>query len=95
MNTDPDQEAQKYADPDPQHCFSGLIGCLFPCGFFINRGIFGIFYVLYSTVSEDAGIELRTVVTLALAVRRYNRSARYHLQLSYISSHLEQKKHSD
>jgi hypothetical protein len=40
--------------------------------------IFGIFKILYSTllhllptVSEDNGIEPRTVATLALAVRRY------------------------
>jgi hypothetical protein len=31
-----------------------------------------------STVSEDAGIEPRTVATLALAVRRSNLSARSH-----------------
>jgi hypothetical protein len=31
------------------------------------------------TVSEDAGIENRTVATLALAVRCYNHSARSHL----------------
>jgi hypothetical protein len=31
-----------------------------------------------STVSEDAGIEHRTVATTALAVRRPNHSARYH-----------------
>ncbi len=32
-----------------------------------------------STVSEDAGIEPRTVATLALAIRRSNHSARSHL----------------
>jgi hypothetical protein len=32
----------------------------------------------YSTVSEDAGIEPRTYTTLALAVRRFNHSARSH-----------------
>ncbi len=61
---------------------------------FLNRGIFGYFFVLFfiqhcficrpldSTVSEDAGIELRTVAnfaTLALAVRR-SHSARPHPQ---------------
>ncbi len=41
-----------------------------------------------STVSEDAGIEHRTVATLALAVRRSNNSARSYL-LGYSSrSHL-------
>ncbi len=34
-----------------------------------------------STVSEDAEIEPRTVATTALAVRRYNHSARSHPQL--------------
>jgi hypothetical protein len=56
-----------------------------------NRGIFWIFFhVLYfiqhclichsidSTVSEDVGTDSRTVATLALAVRRSNRSARSH-----------------
>ncbi len=33
---------------------------------------------LDSTVSEDAGIEPRTVATLTLTVRRSNHSARYH-----------------
>jgi hypothetical protein len=33
-----------------------------------------------STVSEDAGIEPRTVVILALVVRRFNHSARSHPQ---------------
>ncbi len=32
----------------------------------------------FHTVSEDAGIEPRTVATLALAVRRANNSARSH-----------------
>jgi hypothetical protein len=58
-----------------------------------NRGIFDYFiYVPYftqhcfvcrpldSTVSEDAGIEPRTVATLALAVRRSKLSARSHPQ---------------
>jgi hypothetical protein len=35
-----------------------------------------------STVSEDAGIKLRTVATLAVAVRRSNHSVRSHPQLS-------------
>jgi|688.fasta_scaffold929695_1 hypothetical protein len=34
-----------------------------------------------STVSYDSGIEVRTVATLALAVRRCNRSARYRPRL--------------
>ncbi len=54
------------------------------------KGLFFIFSVLYlpvlnlpplisgSTVSEDAGIEHRTVATSALAVRRYKLSARSH-----------------
>jgi hypothetical protein len=59
----------------------------------IKGGIFGffLFYVQYSTllhlpplrfhcVGEDAEIELRTVVTTALAVRRSNHSARSHPQ---------------
>jgi hypothetical protein len=51
-------------------------------------GIFWIFYVLYSTllhlrpsdstVSEDAGIEPRTVATSGFAVRRFNHLARSH-----------------
>jgi len=39
-----------------------------------------------STVSEDAGIEPRTVATSALPFRRSNHSARSHPQLGYISS---------
>ncbi len=35
-----------------------------------------------STVSADAGIEPRTVVTSALAVRRFNHSARSHPQMT-------------
>jgi hypothetical protein len=38
-----------------------------------------------STVSEDAGIVLKTVATSALAVRRSNHSARSHPQIGYIS----------
>jgi hypothetical protein len=59
--------------------------------FKINRGIFWIFYIFIqncficrpsdSTVSEDAGIEQRTVATSALAVRRSNHSTRSHPQL--------------
>ena len=59
---------------------------------FLNRGIF-LFFILLSmyfiqhcficrpsdsTVSEDAGIEPRTVATSALAVRRFNQLARSH-----------------
>jgi hypothetical protein len=48
--------------------------------------IFKIYYIQHrfvcrpsdSTVSEDAGIETRTVATSALAVRRSNHSARSH-----------------
>ncbi len=48
--------------------------------------IFGFFHFMYdiqhcpsdSTVSEDAGIEPRTVATTALAVRRSNHSVRPH-----------------
>ncbi len=60
--------------------------CIFTQGDFLV-----IFYVLYSTlrhlapllVSEDAGIELRTVATLALAVTRSNHSARSYPLLSF------------
>jgi hypothetical protein len=54
----------------------------------INREDFNFYFFQYfiqhcfappdSTVSEDAGIEPRTVATSALAVRRSNRSARSH-----------------
>jgi hypothetical protein len=37
-------------------------------------------------VSEDAGIEPRTVATTALAVRRSNHSARSHPRLGWMSS---------
>ncbi len=43
-----------------------------------------------STVSEDAGIEPRTVATTALAVRRSNHSDRSHPLLGQISSTLGQ-----
>jgi hypothetical protein len=36
-------------------------------------------------VSEDAGIEPRTVTNSALAVGRSNRSARYHPLLNYVA----------
>jgi hypothetical protein len=39
-----------------------------------------------STVSEDAGIETRTVATLALTATRSNHSVRSRPQLGYISS---------
>ncbi len=45
-------------------------------------------YLLYSTlfiVLENAGIEPRTVATLALAVRRSNHSAKSHPLLGYLS----------
>jgi hypothetical protein len=56
----------------------------------LKGGFFGFFLFMYdiqhcfichpsdSTVSEDAGIEPRTVATTALAVRRSNHSARSH-----------------
>ncbi len=54
----------------------------------LNQGFFRFFHVRYSTllhlpplrstVSEEAGIEPRTVATTALAVRRSNHSARSH-----------------
>ena len=63
---------------------------------FFTRGFFVFFYVLIqhyficrqsdSTVSENAGIEPRTVATSALALRRPNHSARSHPQLGQISS---------
>ncbi len=58
--------------------------------FFHKGEFFGFFLFVYdiqhcficcpsdSTVSEDAGIELRTVATTALAVRRSNHSVRSH-----------------
>jgi hypothetical protein len=55
-----------------------------------KAGFFGFFLFMYdiqhcficrpSTVSEDAGIEPRTVATTALAVRRFNHSVRSHPQ---------------
>jgi hypothetical protein len=56
----------------------------------LTGGFFGFYFVMYFiqhcficrpsdfTVSEDARIEHRTVATLALAVRRFNLSARSH-----------------
>ncbi len=61
-------------------------------GLFIYRVFFGFFLFMYdiqycsicrpknSTVSEDAGIEPKTVATTALAVRRSNHLARSHPQ---------------
>jgi hypothetical protein len=53
-----------------------------------NRGIFSFFMYFIqhcfigrsseSTLSDDAGIEPRTVATLALSMRRSNHSARTH-----------------
>jgi hypothetical protein len=40
-----------------------------------------------STVSEDAGIEPRTVATSALAIRRSNHSARSHLMRNIFDPH--------
>ncbi len=40
-----------------------------------------------STVSEDAGIEPRTVATLPLEVRHFIQSARFHLQMGQNSNH--------
>jgi hypothetical protein len=42
-----------------------------------------------STVSEDAGIEPRTVVSAALAVRRSNHSARSHQSYFYVGGDAE------
>jgi hypothetical protein len=67
-----------------------LLFLLYPLFLYLKGGFF-LFYVRYSTlhhllplrfstVSEDAGIESRTVATTALAVRRYNHSARSHPQ---------------
>jgi hypothetical protein len=64
----------------------------------VLHGIFfDYFYVLYTTllhlppsdftVSEDAGIETRTIATLAFAVRRSNHSAGSHTLSA--SSHLQ------
>ncbi len=46
-----------------------------------------------STVSEDAGIEPRTVATTALIVRRSNLSAKYHPQTQLNLIHLSAKPH--
>jgi hypothetical protein len=46
---------------------------------FFNTGVIGL--PSDYTVSEDPGIEPRTVATLALAVRRSNHSARSHMCL--------------
>ncbi len=45
-------------------------------------------------MSEDAGIEPRTVATLAMAVRRTNQSARSHLLFVYFFVGLECASHS-
>ena len=42
----------------------------------LNFYVFFMYGTVFNTVSEDAGIEPRTVATLALAVRRSNHSAR-------------------
>jgi hypothetical protein len=57
-------------------------------------GIFSMYFIQHcficrtsdSTVSEDAGMEHRTVATLALAVRSSNNSARSHPLIGQISS---------
>jgi hypothetical protein len=59
-----------------------------------NLDFFSMYYIQhcvicrpsYYIVSEDAGIEPRTVTTSALAVRRSNHKARSHPQLGEISS---------
>jgi hypothetical protein len=72
-------------------CFkkqSPIVSFFFLC-FFNKQGVFLDIFMNYiqhcfichpsdSTVSEDAGIEPRTVATLALAVGRSNHSARSH-----------------
>jgi len=60
-----------------------------------NGGFFGFFHFFIqhcftchlseSTVSEDAGIQPRTVATTGLAVRRYNHSARSHPSRIFIN----------
>jgi hypothetical protein len=55
-------------------------------GYLIHKeGFFLFIYItlLHSTVSEDAGIEPRTIVTLVLTTRRFNHSATYHLYLTH------------
>ncbi len=46
--------------------------------FFFFKYVYSTLLHLDSTVSEDAGIESRTVATLALTARRSNYSARSH-----------------
>ncbi len=58
--------------------------------FYLFYSLFGLDFHVFNSVSpaapqislwsEDAGIEPRTVTTLALAVSRSNHSARYHPQ---------------
>ncbi len=73
--------------------FSASIKAISECMFFSKiEQIQGIFHIRYfiqhcficrpsdSTASEEAGIEPRTVATLALAARRSNHSARSHPQ---------------
>jgi hypothetical protein len=62
--------------------------------FFFTGGTFWFFLLMYviqhcflcrpsdSTVSEDAGIEPRTVATMALTARRSNHLARFHPHLA-------------
>ncbi len=70
-------------DPDSQHCtfVHTVFTVVQDCGrwsflYFIKHCF--ICRLSDSTVSEDAGIEPRTVATLVLAVRRSNHSARSH-----------------
>ncbi len=48
---------------------------------------------LFNTVSEDAGIEPRTNATVALAVRRFNHSARSHQQTRLDLIHKSARSH--
>ncbi len=74
----------------------------------ILKGDFWFFYALYSilfnlptsqvsnfTVSEDAGIEPRTVATTALTVRRSNHSAKSHPETSIFTSDIFIKSSSE
>jgi hypothetical protein len=81
----------------PCWVISLAFGLIF-CKYTVKGGFFGFFLFMCdiqhcficrlsdSTVSKDAGIEPRTVATTALAVRRSNHSARFHLTVPYLTS---------